>query len=82
MFVKRLSIPHTALNELRPVRHYRNWIGLLRQEPPKRWMMPAEFMLCTVAMLTYALSQRLYFFDELLPRHRLEVRVHDCLKHR
>src|SRR4029453_17470455 len=76
LLVERLSILHTSPNELRPVRHYGNGIGLFREESPERRMVPAEFMPSAVTMPTDTSSQRLYLIDELLTRHRFEVFVH------
>jgi len=40
--------------------------------------MPAEFMSRSIAMPANALSELFDFFDELLARHLVEVRVHDA----
>ncbi len=77
LFVKRLSIFNAALDELRPIRYHRNGVGRLRQQAPKFWMMPAQFMPRTVAMPSNALSQLLYFFNKLIARHSFQVCVHD-----
>ena len=69
LLVKRLSILHAALNELRPIRHYGNGIGLFREESPERRMVPAEFMPGAVTMLTDTSSQHPHLINELLTRH-------------
>ena len=76
MFIKRLSIPHTALKELRPVRHYGYRIGLFRQQSPQRWMMPTQFMSATIAVLPDTLAESLDFFSKLLTRHLIEIAIH------
>ncbi len=42
-------------------------------------MMPAQFMLGTIAMLTDALPESFDFFNKLLTRHPLKICVHILL---
>jgi hypothetical protein len=76
LLIKRLSILHAASNELRPLRHYGNGIGLFRKESPERRMVPAELMPGAVTMLTDTPSQHPHLINELLTRHPFEVFIH------
>src|SRR5687767_7568666 len=75
LLVERHPVFHASLHELRPVRHRRNGVGLLRQESPERRMMPAELVPRAVAMPPDAGPQLPDFDDELVAGHRGEVFV-------
>jgi hypothetical protein len=76
LLIQRLPVPNTASKEMRPIRHFRDRVGLLRQEPPERRMMPAQLVLGAVAMLADTFPQPLNFSNELLARHLFEVCIH------
>lgn len=74
--VQGLAVLHTAPKELRPRRHRRERVGLLREQTPERWMMPAERMASTVPVRSNAGAQPFRLGHELLAGHAFEVVVH------
>src|SRR5690349_10547066 len=76
LLVERLAIPDATPHELRPLRHYRNRIGLFGQQPPQCWMMPAQLVQRAVAVLADTLTQLPDLFDQLLTGHLFQVIVH------
>jgi hypothetical protein len=74
--IERLPVLNTTSEELRPIRHFGNRVGPLRQEPPERRVMPTKLVLGTIAMLADAVPQLLNFLDKLLARHLFEIIVH------
>jgi hypothetical protein len=79
LFVEGLPIPHAASDELWPLGHNWQWIRSLWQKSPKRRMVPAKFMKTAISVVTYALSQLLYFVNKFFTRHLVKVSVHELL---
>ena len=52
MLIQGFAVLDAAAEKLRPRRHARLGIGLLRQEPPELRMMPAKLVSDAIAMLT------------------------------
>jgi hypothetical protein len=42
-------------------------------------MVPAKFMKTAISVVTYALSQLLYFVNKFFTRHLVKVSVHELL---
>jgi hypothetical protein len=81
LLVERLAIPQAALQKLRPVRHDRHGVRLLRQQRPERRMMPTQLMPCAVPMSADAVPESLHLGDQLRARHAVDVVVHDVSVH-
>src|SRR5262245_19484936 len=77
LVIKRLAVANAAAKKLRPCGDGRQRILLVRQQTPKRGMMPAEVVARAVAMHADALPQFLGLLDQLRARHPIQVFVHN-----
>src|SRR5262245_55942321 len=76
LHVERLPVSDAAPDELRPGRDDGDGICLLRQQAPKRRVMPAKVVKAGIPMLPYTAAQLFHLFNELLAGHSVEVVVH------
>ena len=84
LLVERLAVAQAASQKLRPARDGRHRIGPLRQQPPQRWMMPAEVVSRAVAMLADPRAQPLCLDHQLLApgeRQAIEAAFFSGLTH-
>src|SRR5215831_13422499 len=77
--IQRFTILHTTPQELRPSRHRRQRVGLLREKTPQRRVMPAQRVSAAVPVCADPRPQPLRLDDQLLTRHHVQILVHDCL---
>jgi hypothetical protein len=72
----RLAILNAATQELRPGGNAWLRIGLLRQQSPELWMVPAQFVAKAVAVLPYPRSKPPDFLYQCVAIEIGEVFVH------